>query len=161
MGMLDRDSRQVRAKVVPNVKRETLQTAILEQIEKGSTVYTDRGVGYDNLAAQEYVHETVNHVEEYVHGQIHTQGIDNFWSLLKRGLRGTYVAVEPFHLDRYVGEQVFRYNKVVSRVFRTFVLRQHVGRLLGFGCFAPGPHGGQEQSGQAMATTSASRSICR
>jgi hypothetical protein len=49
----------------------------------------------------------------------------------------------------------------VSRVFRTFVLRQHVGRLLGFGCFAPGPHGGQEQSGQAMATTSASRSICR
>jgi len=74
MGMLERDSRQVRAKVVPNVKRETLQTAIPEEIEKGSTVYTDRGVGYDNLAAQEYVHETVNHVEEYVHGQFILRG---------------------------------------------------------------------------------------
>ena len=115
MGMLDRDLRKVRAKVVPNVRRETLQTAILEEIEKGSTVYTDQGVGYDNLAAKEYVHETVNHVEQYVKGQIHTQGIENFWSLLKRGLRGTYVAVEPFHLDRYVGEQVFRYNNRATR----------------------------------------------
>jgi transposase-like protein len=115
MGMLDRELRQVRANVVPNVKRETLQTAILDQIEKGSTVYTDRGTGYDNLAAQDYVHETVNHVEEYVRGQVHTQGIDNFWSLLKRGLRGTYVAVEPFHLDRYVGEQVFRYNNRATK----------------------------------------------
>jgi transposase-like protein len=110
MGMLDRDSRQVRARVVPNVKRETLQNAILDQIEKGSTVYTDGAVGYDNLAAKEYVHETVNHVEEYVRGQVHTQGIENFWALLKRTLKGTYVAVEPFHLDQYVGEQVFRYN---------------------------------------------------
>lgn len=75
MGMLDRDSRQVRAKVVPNVKCETLQNAILDQIQKGSTVYTDGAVGYDNLAAREYVHETVNHVEEYVRGQIHTQGM--------------------------------------------------------------------------------------
>jgi len=115
MGMLDRDSRQVRAKVVPNVKRETLQTAILEQIEKGSSVYTDRATGYDNLAAQEYVHETVNHVEEYVRGQVHTQGIENFWSMLKRGLTGTYIAVEPFHLDRYIGEQVFRYNNRATR----------------------------------------------
>lgn len=110
MGMLDRDSRQIRATVVPNVTRDTLQSAILEQIEKGTTVYTDRAVGYDNLAAQEYIHETVNHVEEYVRGEVHTQGIDNFWSLLKRGLRGTYIAVELFHLDRYVGEQIFRYN---------------------------------------------------
>lgn len=115
MGMLDRESRQVRAKVVPNVKRETLQNAILEQIERGSQVYTDRATGYDNLAAREYIHETVTHVKEYVNGQIHTQGIENFWSLLKRGLRGTYVAVEPFHLDRYVGEQVFRYNNRQTR----------------------------------------------
>ncbi|QNI34324.1 IS1595 family transposase [Alloacidobacterium dinghuense] len=114
-GMLDRESRQVRAKVVPNVKRETLQNEILNQIEKGSKVYTDRYTGYDNLAAQEYVHETVNHVEEYVRGQVHTQGIENFWSLLKRGLRGTYVAVEPFHLDRYVDEQVFRFNNRATK----------------------------------------------
>jgi transposase-like protein len=115
MGMLDRDSRQVRAKVVPNVKRETLQSAILNQIEKGSIVYTDGAVGYDGLAAQEYIHETVNHVEEYVRGQIHTQGIENFWSLLKRTLSGTYVCVEPFHLDRYVDEQVFRYNNRATK----------------------------------------------
>jgi transposase-like protein len=115
MGMLDRDSRQVRAKVVPNVKRETLQTAILAEIQKGSTVYTDGYPAYDNLTAQDYIHETVNHVEEYVRGQVHTQGIENFWSLLKRGLTGTYVAVEPFHLDRYVTEQVFRYNNRATK----------------------------------------------
>ena len=110
MGMLDRETRQVRAQVIPDVKRETLQNAILNQIEGGSKVYTDGWVGYEGLAAKEFVHETVNHVEEYVRGQVHTQGIENFWSLLKRTLRGTYVAVEPFHLDRYVTEQVFRYN---------------------------------------------------
>jgi transposase-like protein len=71
------------------VKRETPQTGILEQIEKGSKVFTDGWPGYDRLKAQEFVHETVNHVEEYVRGQVHTQGIENFWSLLKRSLRGT------------------------------------------------------------------------
>jgi transposase-like protein len=115
MGMLDRDARQVRAQVIPNVKRETLQDAILEQIEKGSTVYTDAYPSYDNLATREYIHATVNHVDEYVRGQIHTQGIENFWSLLKRTLRGTYVAVEPFHLDRYVSEQVFRFNNRTTK----------------------------------------------
>jgi transposase-like protein len=115
MGMLDRDARKVRAKMVPNVKRETLQREIINGIEKGSTVYTDNYPSYDRLAAQDYIHETVNHVEEYVRGQVHTQGIDNFWSLLKRGLTGTYVAVEPFHLDRYVDEQAFRYNNRATR----------------------------------------------
>lgn len=115
MGMLDRESRQIRAKVVPNVKRETLQNEILEQIEKGSKVYSDRSSAYDNLATQEYIHETVNHVEEYVRGQVHTNGIENFWALLKRGLRGTYVAVEPFHLDSYVAEQVFRFNNRATK----------------------------------------------
>lgn len=104
MGMLDRESRQIRAKVVSNVKRETLQAEILNQIEKGSTIYTDGYPAYDRLAAQEYIHATVNHIEEYVRGEVHTQGIENFWSLLKRSLTGTYVAVEPFHLDRYVTE---------------------------------------------------------
>lgn len=115
MGMLDRDARKVRAAVVPNVQRETLQNAILEQVEKGSTVYTDSAPAYDRLKTQEYIHEAVNHVEEYVRGQVHTQGIENFWSLLKRGLKGTYVAVEPFHLDRYLDEQVFRYNNRATR----------------------------------------------
>jgi transposase-like protein len=115
MGMLDRDSRKVRAKVIPNVKRDVLQREIINGIEKGSTVYTDGYPSYDNLAAQDYVHEIVNHIEEYVRGQVHTQGIDNFWSLLKRGLNGTYVAVEPFHLDRYVDEQAFRYNNRATK----------------------------------------------
>jgi transposase-like protein len=116
MGMLDRNTRQVRANVIPNVKRETLQNAILNQIEGGATIYTDSASVYDRLpATKEFIHETVNHVEEYVRGQVHTQGIENFWSLLKRGLRGTYVAVEPFHLDRYVAEQVFRFNNRATR----------------------------------------------
>jgi len=115
MGMLDRDLREVRAKVIPNVKREVLQSEIIEGIEKGSTVYTDGYSSYDRLSAQDYIHETVNHVEEYVRGEVHTQGIENFWSLLKRGLKGTYVAVEPFHLDRYVTEQIFRYNNRATK----------------------------------------------
>ena len=116
MGMLDRETRQVRARVIPNVKRETLQNEILNNLQDGTTIYTDRASAYDRLsAAQNFIHETVNHVEEYVRGQVHTQSIENFWSLLKRGLRGTYVAVEPFHLDRYVGEQVFRYNNRTTK----------------------------------------------
>lgn len=108
-GILDRDLREVRAKVVPNVKRETLQNEVLANVRYGSTVYTDDAVGYDKLHYR-FVHDVVNHAEAYVKGRVHTNGLENFWSLLKRTLRGTYVAVEPFHLDRYVDEQVFRYN---------------------------------------------------
>jgi transposase-like protein len=98
VGIRDRETRQVRAKVIPDVNRETLQNEILENVEKKSKVYTDQWQGYWNLAHRDFVHETVNHLEKYVRGQVHTQGIENFWSLLKRGLKGTYVAVEPFHL---------------------------------------------------------------
>lgn len=115
MGMLDRNLRQVRAKVIPDVKRETLQAQILANVQRKSKIYTDSYASYDHLRTRDFVHETVNHVEEYVRGQVHTQGIENFWSLLKRGLRGTYVAVEPFHLDRYVTEQVFRYNNRATK----------------------------------------------
>ena len=115
MGMLERETRRVRAKVIPDVTRETLQNEILNGIERKSTVYTDRAPGYDRIKAQDFVHETVNHVEEYVRGQVHTQGIENFWSLLKRGLKGTYVAVEPFHLSRYLDEQMFRYNNRATK----------------------------------------------
>jgi transposase-like protein len=115
MGMRDRETRLVRAKVVPNVRRDTLQNAILENIHKKSTVYTDLGNGYNELATRDFVHEAVTHLNEYVRGQVHTNGIENFWSLLKRGLKGTYVAVEPFHLDRYVTEQVFRYNNRTTK----------------------------------------------
>jgi transposase-like protein len=111
MGMLARDTREVRAMVIPNVKRETLHKRIFDGVDLGAHVYTDEFSSYDGLdATNVFVHKTVCHLKEYVNGKVHTQGIENFWSLLKRGLAGTYVAVEPFHLDRYVDEQVFRYN---------------------------------------------------
>jgi len=110
MGMLARGTREIRAKVVPNTKRETLQKEIMQRVGFGSTIYTDQHCGYMDLNKAQFIHETVTHLTEYVRGTVHTQGIENFWSLLKRGLTGTYVAVEPFHLDRYVDEQVWRYN---------------------------------------------------
>lgn len=108
-GILDRKQRKVRATVVPKVNRAALQTAVLDQVARGSKIYTDEAGVYKPLAAR-YVHEFVNHMEKYVNGRVHTNGMENFWSLLKRGLNGTYVAVEPFHLFRYVDEQVFRFN---------------------------------------------------
>jgi transposase-like protein len=115
MGMLERGTRQVRAKVIPNVRRDVLQAEILKQVEPKSIIFTDGWKGYNGLAEKQFVHETVSHMNEYVRGSIHTQGIENFWSLLKRSLNGTYVAVEPFHLDRYVTEQVFRYNNRATK----------------------------------------------
>lgn len=114
MGMLDRELRQVRAKVVPNVRRDTLQNEILREVKLGSTVYTDEWIVY-NALRQQFVHDVVNHVEGYVEGQVHTNGIENFWALLKRTLKGTYVAVEPFHLERYVDEQIFRFNNRATK----------------------------------------------
>lgn len=113
-GMLDRELRQVRAKVLPNVKRETLQNAILDNVTPFAKVYTDEAMQYDGLS-KNFVHGVINHSHEYVNGKVHTQGIENFWSLLKRTLRGTYVAVEPFHLDHYIDEQVFRFNNRATR----------------------------------------------
>lgn len=109
IGVLDRKSREIRAKVLPNVHRDTIQAEILNNVKYGSAVYTDSAVAYDRLNWR-YIHEVVNHANEYVRGQVHTNGLENFWSLFKRHLRGTYVAVEPFHLDRYLDEQVFRFN---------------------------------------------------
>jgi transposase-like protein len=114
MGLLDRELRQVRAKVVPNVKRETLQNEVLREVKYGSRVYTDEAIGYDNLHYR-FVHDVVNHMETYVNGKVHTNGIENFWSLFKRTLSGTYVAVEPFHLERYIDEQVFRFNNRATK----------------------------------------------
>jgi transposase-like protein len=113
-GILDRDLRQVRCKVIPNIRRETLQGEILKQVRYGSKVYTDSATSYD-LLHNRYVHDVVNHAQRYVNGQVHTNGLENFWSLFKRNLRGTYVSVEPFHLDRYLDEQVFRFNNRATK----------------------------------------------
>jgi transposase-like protein len=137
MGMLDRELRQVRANVVPNVKRETLQAEILNEVHHGSKIYTDEHVGYDRLCEQEFVHDVVNKVEGYVRGAVHVNGIENFWALFKRTLKGTYVAVEPFHLQRYADEQAFRYNNRATKYNPlndadrfTLALSQIVGKRL-------------------------------
>jgi transposase-like protein len=108
-GVLDREQRKIRATVVPKVNREALQAAVLNQVAHGSTIYTDEARVYRSLP-KEYTHEFVNHLEKYVDGQVHTNGLENFWSLTKRTLSGTYVAVESFHLHRYLDEAMFRYN---------------------------------------------------
>lgn len=110
MGILDRDQRKVRATVIPAVNREVLQAEILKHVEHGAAIYTDETRLYRSLPPESYTHAFVNHLERYVDGRVHTNGLENFWSLLKRGLSGTYVDVEPFHLFRYVDEQAFRYN---------------------------------------------------
>ena len=114
MGMLDRTQREIRAQVVPNVQRETLQNEVLSNVKYGTKVYTDSAPAYD-LLHWRYVHEFVNHAEKYVEGEVHTNGLENFWSLFKRNLRGTYVAVEPFHLSRYLDEQIFRFNNRATK----------------------------------------------
>lgn len=100
---------KVRAKVIKSTDRPTLKKEIEAEIEKGSTLYTDSHSGYDDLNA-EYVRLVIDHAQKYVDGKIHTNGIENFWTLLKSSLKGAYVSVEPFHLFRYLDEQSFRFN---------------------------------------------------
>ena len=87
----------VRAKVVEGTKRKTLAPEVRRQVAAGTSVFTDSHAAYDDLG-MDYEHEVIDHAEEYVRGQVHTNGIENFWSLLKRAIKGTYVSVEPFHL---------------------------------------------------------------
>jgi transposase-like protein len=108
MGILERGGK-VRTTVIPNRKKNTLQNEIQKHVQAGAALYSDALQSYKGLDA-EYVHKVIDHAEAYVQGKIHTNGLENFWSLLKRGLSGTYVSVEPFHLFRYLDEQTFRYN---------------------------------------------------
>lgn len=108
MGLLARHG-EVRTMVVPNTKRKSLHGEVSKHVEAGSTVYSDALRSYRQLE-EEYTHKVINHAEKYVDGIVHTNGIENFWSLLKRTIGGTYVSVEPFHLFRYLDEQSFRFN---------------------------------------------------
>lgn len=108
LGFLQRGG-EVRASMVSSVRRNALLPHIERHIEEGSAVYTDALASYQRLS-ERYAHEVIDHAIAYVRGRVHTNGLENFWSLLKRTVRGTYVSVEPFHLDRYLAEQVFRYN---------------------------------------------------
>jgi len=108
LGMIERGG-MVRAEVVPNIRRHTLQRRVREVVEPGSAVYTDALRSYSGLDA-DYEHEVVDHAEQYVDGQVHTNYMENFWAQLKRGLNGTYIGVQPFHLFRYLDERVFTFN---------------------------------------------------
>ena len=108
-GMLERGG-DVRCAVVPNYQINTLHQHMRENIAPGTTLYTDALKSYKGLDS-EYLHQVIDHAVEYVRGRVHTNGLENFWSLLKRAIQGTYVAVDPAHLDRYLDEQTFRFNK--------------------------------------------------
>lgn len=113
LGILQRSRSEspsrVHVRLIPNAGSFHLHRHIKGAVEAGSTLYTDKHGGYRGLS--EYTHQMINHAAEYVNGRIHTNGIENFWSLLKRSIKGTYISVEPFHLERYVDEQVFRFNE--------------------------------------------------
>lgn len=100
---------KVRAKVVDKRRKSQLQSLVRENVEAGSALYSDALKSYDGLS-EEYKHQVIDHAVEYVRENVHTNHAENFWSLLKRGINGTYVSVEPYHLFRYVDEQAFRYN---------------------------------------------------
>jgi transposase-like protein len=138
MGLLERGGK-VKAAVIPHRKHNLPEKFVRELVEPGAEVHTDEFPGYTNLK-DGYLHKVINHLEGYVRENVHTNGIENFWSLLKRGIGGTYVAVEPFHLFRYVDEQAFRYNhrkdesgrKLTDAERFTLALSQIAGKRLTF-----------------------------
>jgi transposase-like protein len=129
-GLLERGG-EVRAQVVPNVEAETILPAVYSNVESGAAVYTDAHASYQALISR-YVHDFIDHTTGYVRGKVHTNGIENFWSLLKRAIRGSYVAVAPFHLGRYVDEEVFRFNARKGTDWTRFMaaMRGVIGRRL-------------------------------
>ncbi|HKD10010.1 MAG TPA: IS1595 family transposase [Bryobacteraceae bacterium] len=132
LGILERKG-IVRATVIPDRKKATIKPVVKQTVQQGSELNTDEHEdGW--YGADEYAHNVVNHLQTYVDGSVHTNGLENFWSLLKRGINGTYVSVEPFHLFRYVDEQAFRYNNRGAGMndymrFR-YVMRKIVGKRL-------------------------------
>lgn len=108
MGILERGGK-VRTTVVSSRRKAVLQEEVRKHVTAGAALYTDALLSYEGLAS-DYAHQVVDHATQYVDGRVHTNGLENFWSLLKRGISGTYVSVEPFHLFRYLDEQMFRFN---------------------------------------------------
>jgi transposase-like protein len=130
LGLLQRDG-EVRAAVAPSRKKRPIHEHVLVHVAPGAVIYTDEHHGYDELPS-EIAREMVNHLSRYVQGRVHTNGLENFWSLLKRALKGTYVSVDPLHLFRYLDEQCFRYNRRWLSDAERFVivLAQTIGRRL-------------------------------
>jgi len=109
MGLLERKGK-IKLKHVANARRATVQGEIRQHVAPGTHIFTDALPSYNGLN-NEFVHEAIDHAKEYVRGNVHTNGLENFWCLLKRCFKGTYVSVEPFHLFRYLDEQAFRFNE--------------------------------------------------
>lgn len=137
MGILERGG-HVRTQVIPDRQKDTLHPIVKQHVATGSALFTDEMGGYKGLS-EEYQHGIIDHAVKYVDGRVHTNGLENFWSLLKRGLSGTYVAVEPFHLFRYLDEQVFRFNNRATKESKVtdadrfdMVVRKLVGKRLTF-----------------------------
>jgi len=130
-GLLERETGKVRLSVVKNTRKHHLQKEIRENVSAGSELHTDALQSYASLDS-EYAHKVIDHAEAYVDGNVHTNRLENFWSLLKRAIRGTYVSVEPFHLYRYLDEQSFRYNERHSTDAQRFqmVLNSIAGKRL-------------------------------
>lgn len=131
LGVRMRDTGRIRAEVLPSCKRAMLQARVRHRVEAGASVYTDALQSYDGLNA-EYDHAVIDHAEKCVDGRVHVNGVENFWSLLKRGINGTYVSVAPFHLFRYLDERVFTFNERNRNDFGRFavVLAAVSGRRL-------------------------------
>ena len=108
IGMLERKG-EVRTAVLNRASTRLIEKAVQEHVVPGSNLYSDEAQAYTRVG-KEYAHKVINHAETYVKGNVHTNSIENYWSLLKRGIKGTYVSVEPFHLFRYLDEQSFRFN---------------------------------------------------
>jgi transposase-like protein len=109
-GLLERKTGRVHIEHVETRSKHDLTAVVKKHVRKGAEVITDELLSYDALNS-DYAHKVINHAEQYVDGHVHTNRMENFWSLLKRSIKGTYVSVEPFHLFRYLDEQSFRYNE--------------------------------------------------
>lgn len=134
MGILERDG-NVRTFVVDNRRKKALQKNVCEHVEAGSAIFSDELKSYEGLST-DYQHAVIDHAVEYVNENVHTNGMENFWSLLKRGLHGTYISVEPFHLFRYLDEQAFRFNnrRDMNDAERfSLAISQIVGKRLTYG----------------------------
>lgn len=133
MGLLERHGPDghsvVRTKPITEFGRETVHGEIRGNVDGGTQVFTDAFPAYRGLEA-DYIHKVIDHAESYAEGKIHVNGLENFWSLLKRGIKGTYVSVEPFHLFRYLDEQVYRFNNRKADDLMRFIqaVRGIVGR---------------------------------
>jgi transposase-like protein len=110
LGLLERNTGKVHTHHIQTRRKHSIHAEVHAMVEPGSELHTDALQSYDGLNG-EYAHKVVDHAERYVDGNVHTNGLENFWCLLKRTITGTYVSVEPFHLFRYLDEQSFRFNE--------------------------------------------------